>query len=640
MIICSSTGRRFNGSIERTEEAQLRGVISVGLGNNRPVGSKFAGVEHLVRLSDRPALSELFENSHWPWNSDVRADGTYFHEKSKAFAHGAAYFHSGAESPAANVRGTWAVFLPIDLRLELDSPWLGNADVNLTLHGYFFVDAGRRHVQFAGETHSIESEEALQSQWNRRLRDEIVLPLVIPAFAQFVSDNGSSFSEIAQLTKAIQHSHFFHEHRSSLCRSEQFVPKFTREGINWCRVDSRPVYALPTPPTSRPGAAWEVFPSLEGIDECIVAAGEPLLAHDTDYTSWPTELLRVLCDTPFDDVVADPDMLDFFVDAWQFVTKHCTKDSLHRTHLRDALRRMFAEVPLQHVLQNADKIQRLVSCLRPEDCVGVPTPNNSQPATDVLQNVYRQVLSAMPLPDILLPEGFTPTGKLTPSDARSLLHVLAKGPVGSTPGTNYFLWRSKTACCIFANLTAVRISLRSEFANHRWFPVVLHAAGDAKAQLGSVNDFLAASSRDVLFIGNRQTNEWATEMQSALADRPVLVIEPHVAELLAPDYQPRHICLEEIVSTIGKHHPLAEPENRASLIRHILHTCNDVTLATPPIKSAVRFLLHGQPEVSDEEQKLLVEPDAAIEPVWSKLMDQIRQTTDAKDRPKNNFGFC
>ena len=635
VVIHSSAGRRFDGLDDHSVETPLQGTLSIQSGSTLAVVSRFAGIEHQVKLSDSRPLSELHADKHWPWNSGVRADGTYFQEKAKAFPHGAACFHDSVSSPTGNVRGHWTVFLPIDSLLQLKGSWQGTSDITLSLHGYFFVDGGRRHIHFGGENDSIDSEEALQGQWNRRLRDQIVLPLVIPALAQFVNDNEYSAIQIAQLTRTIQDSHFFQDHRSSLCRNEQFVPRLTREGLNWCKVQSQPLFALPTPPSALPGAAWEVFPGIEERDECIVAAEQPLLATTSTYAEWPTHLVRVLSDVPFEKIIDVPHALTYLVDTWRFVTQHRGDDSELLHHLRDVIRQMFLKLPLKQLIEKADAIKSLVRCILPSDCVAVPTPHNSQSAVTVLQQMCRQQLSIIPLPDALIPENYKPTGKLTPNDARCLLHAMESTNTGPTPGTNFFLWRSKTACSVFGNLTDERITLRNEFADRRWFPIALHSAGSAKGQLGTLNDLLAASAHDVLFVGGRQKNPGETALQSALANRNVLVVEPQVAELLSPDYQGRQICVGEIIETISKQPPLSEPEKRAALIRWILSEYDDATLATSPIRNSVRYLLHGGPKGLDDEQNLLIESDAAIEPVWSKLMEQVGDIGGATSRVVN-----
>lgn len=336
--ISSSAGRRFEGLIRRTEEAKLCGTLSVSSENHPAVDRQFSGIEHQVLLEEQPTLSELFQDSHWPVNSGVRSNGAYFQEKAKAVAHGAAYFHAGSSSPAGKVRGTWAVFLPIETPLALDDQWSGDTDIGLTLHGYFFVDSGRRHVQFASDTAAIDSEEALQKQWNRRLRDQVVLPLVIPALSQFVTDNGYSSPDTARLTKAIQQSAFFQQHRISICRCEQFIPRLVREGISWQKVATKPLFALPSPPATNQSVAWEIFPGLERVEQFIVAADEPALSRDTNYADWTPGMANALAEVAFDKVIADVDSLAYFVASWQFITKGGPTSTPHRALLRDVVR--------------------------------------------------------------------------------------------------------------------------------------------------------------------------------------------------------------------------------------------------------------------------------------------------------------
>lgn len=75
------------------------------------------------------------------------------------------------------------MFLPIseasDIVVPLDDSALG--EFRLLLHGYFFLDSGRRQIEglnAAVETGVPADATALRRVWNAELRDSVVLPLL------------------------------------------------------------------------------------------------------------------------------------------------------------------------------------------------------------------------------------------------------------------------------------------------------------------------------------------------------------------------------------------------------------------------------------------------------------------------------
>jgi hypothetical protein len=94
-------------------------------------------VERLVLLQRDP---------HWPTTIDVRSPQP---KPEKGEPHGAATLIRAPQNRPAELRISWAVLLPVsdegDIRIPLGEGPLG--EWRMLLHGYFFLDAGRREIE-------------------------------------------------------------------------------------------------------------------------------------------------------------------------------------------------------------------------------------------------------------------------------------------------------------------------------------------------------------------------------------------------------------------------------------------------------------------------------------------------------------
>lgn len=85
----------------------------------------------------------------------------------------------------------WAVFLPV-LDGGTGEPLVGGSwRWWVTLHGYWFLDHGRRRIPWVAPPSDVEARsdgERVRRDWNVALRDRITLPLLLPALAAAVQD--------------------------------------------------------------------------------------------------------------------------------------------------------------------------------------------------------------------------------------------------------------------------------------------------------------------------------------------------------------------------------------------------------------------------------------------------------------------
>ena len=147
------------------------------------LGSGIVSLGRERRASDT-FRSDLRPSANWPRSRNRDTDEE---EPQKATPHGAAILVIEPDSHCRLV-GDWSVLLP--LTEAFCAPHYDEkVRIKLLLHGCFFVDSGRNAViglNDAGSRHSEQkpsNEAAVRADWNRGLRDRLVLPL-IPACAR------------------------------------------------------------------------------------------------------------------------------------------------------------------------------------------------------------------------------------------------------------------------------------------------------------------------------------------------------------------------------------------------------------------------------------------------------------------------
>ncbi len=205
----------------------------------------FVGREATLREDD---LERLRCSAHWPKTISALSSEP---EREKGEQHGAVTLLRTRKNATqrSELRTSWAVFLPISEAegpvIPLEVAHLG--EIHLLLHGYFFLDSGRRHIEGldARADHDEPADDAsLRRAWNTRLRDTVVLPLV-PALLKDAFDQGViAASDLTHLTTALGKSPWFEENRTAICKATALV---------------RAIAGPEVLPSSR--VAWELVPA-------------------------------------------------------------------------------------------------------------------------------------------------------------------------------------------------------------------------------------------------------------------------------------------------------------------------------------------------------------------------------------------
>ncbi len=262
----------------------FRGAISV---QSSQTERKYVGRE--ATLSDGRA-ARLQGSSFWPKTVSVLH---HFPRPEKGQPHGAVSLLRTTAGARATLRLSWAVFLPIsdtyDIEIPLDSEF--PCQVRLLLHGYFFLDSGRRRIE-ALDAERVDDDPGdaaeLRRSWNAELRDTAVLPLVPAVLRDAFDSRILTSEELEELVRCIARDRVFDEYQGAICGTHALVRALEATGeITWYTPSSEePLRPLPSEVARAPRRVVELFPGIHAwaranaavlcVDRDACLAGEPL----------------------------------------------------------------------------------------------------------------------------------------------------------------------------------------------------------------------------------------------------------------------------------------------------------------------------------------------------------------------------
>jgi len=219
-----------------------------------PQSLKYQGVEHLA-VRD-PVFQQIRQRPDWPKIMAFDAKTEESEDRpEKGEPHGAvicSWMEPCAAIPSGlSVRE--AVFLPLE---GGKSAVLPAARVRLILHGFYFVDAGRR---------ALHRGDDIQTDWNDSVRRRVTLPLVLPALARFALTAQFDPATTAQLTEGLDKAFSADPaDRQALLGEFQWLPRLPSDAnpvpeYGLCAA-GEPYFALPK--AARNALPFRLFPRL------------------------------------------------------------------------------------------------------------------------------------------------------------------------------------------------------------------------------------------------------------------------------------------------------------------------------------------------------------------------------------------
>ena len=309
----------------------------------------------------------------------------------------------------------WAVFLPVEDNCEdlrIDGVQRG---FSLVLHGQFFLDSGRKKLHGLVQMHEEPSglgdgqtdENRLRTEWNQRLAQHVVVPLVLPVVDDHVRQHALSDDECTALAKAISDSDWFKTFRRHVCRDCAWLRALRPDGEpRWrliCgdrRLRLRP---FPKPPKSAQQRPWKVFPELATCDVVAYDVEATCLDRSDKPGEWTEPDLEKLL-SRVDGLLADAPSMDYLTEFLDSCAGRyrSTKRIQHR--LLVALRHGLLSVEIAALRQVTTKAKRLIDFLNSESRLEI--------AAELPETVLRR-LWEIDAPVLLVPKGMAPEQRET-----------------------------------------------------------------------------------------------------------------------------------------------------------------------------------------------------------------------------------
>lgn len=620
--VCRLAGVGEEDGLEKGKKQELTGSTSKTV---------FAGHEQRIITA---SLETLRNSPHWPCSYIRNKDGNEQQTKDKAEGHAAVVFSRRSGSGRGELRVRWAVFLPLEGGKE-DLDCDGGSSYLLTLHGYFFVDAGRVGIdgmdgalpQLADVNPATESD--LRRQWNALLAREAVLPLVLPSLESFTQKAELIHEEIGILCQALARSSLFRTHRKMICGQCQYVHVLTRTGIAWQLLDAETrVLPLPAPPLSDRDRPWTVFPSLARLEQTytFVDSGAPYL-RATSLPQWDEVLLKTLLDDTTTDVFNDQGQLDYFL-------KVLVGDAAHHPFLgvgsiQQRLRHILAQAFAAHgdtLSRFRKKIQEAASLIGKEGRLVMPK------ASKTLRTLQRLNLSVLLVPkDFDAPED-QGEARLSKEDATTLLRDLDR-LVGRAETDNATEQQKECLDLIDLVLKGLtdaadrRLVLQQNRTLHL---VEAHDCHQKKRRTVSLDDLVEARDNGLLFqfsLGSGEASLGLTPYLQETVAQKVFLIRGETARLLFDGDKTFSPCIAEVcLESLGQSLKTLRPAGLPKLVQRLAGAAMD----SEPQRRGMRYLLHGKEGKYPDTTTPLWVRGHEVSPAWEKVWRQI-QGPDSED---------
>ncbi len=615
-------------TIAHCTQEVMKGRIRV-LTNTENQTLEFSGFEH---FGWTPSLIAMHNHELWP-SSYVRDDlGHSIEAKDKAQPHGAVFF--SRTTGKGQLVTNWSVFLPLDEESTAETIRCdGEHDFRLTLHGYFFIDAGRQGVHglndyYGPGTGNYESEEELRRAWNCEILRSAVLPLLLPALDTFCAELPLADKSRTTLTEALNRTSLLHQFKEQVAAKQCWIREITPGGVGWAlRPNDKKVLRLPAPPENDAARPWRLFPNLKEINQrfWLSVEGAPNIVGVETEAHWEEQdLLDLLEAIDAKVLFEESTLLDYFSIFLEQSAGPFIRTGTVNKKLASLLKKglvIHGEVGLGN---NQQRVRNIVSHLDQTRCFRV---DNQIPGP-----LLNQLLS-VDIDVILVPARFIPVewegrASLTVEDASQLLRkVQGVLDAGSQPGKDL----QKAALTLSEQfIKGVPVASRPDLLR-RCEDLQVLGAFDCKEQRivpVSVKEIQAAWQDRTLFGRSQGVNEkqrlgLAPDYQQVIPRERVLVINAETARLALGMEGAIAPCNgKSVLQSLGfRARTLGGLQVRAALAGK---------LGVPDSEEEIRglrFLLHANETHFDDDVALWILGEEQ-HPVWLKLWAQLVENED------------
>lgn len=579
----------------------------------------FAGVE--VRAVDA-GLSKLEEqsqrdDSHWPWVFAMdEQTGDETHVAEKALPHAAACIVSRLrDQQSGSLRIHWSVFLPLG---TAEPPVVLTGcefDVEIFLHGYFFVDAGRNQIEgIDGEATTasdIRDSASLRRAWNQCLLRAGTLPLLPAVLADLSREARWNIEQSRAVARAIQDSNLFLQHRAEICRDESWLCRINPDGTgDWQSTDSAtPYFEIPSAPDTLD--PWKLFPVLADLaaEQTLVVQGSPRLTRDRAKKWAPETVARLLKTAAPDELFDSTSSLLYFI---RFLDD-CAESDVWSANA-DILVRL-GRAALPRVLRYGEErllevIRTFIARLPSNRCVDLSLRSSDETTLDIFEVICHEDGCVLFVPEACRPDRQS-TGTLSTHDAVRMFRGLID-------------WSRRELSTATKDSLAVIVAQICRAAAS--VPELLSEAADLPLFWGT--DCSRRSDRSLTWselIAHRRQHtlfakppSMAYQLQDALADTSILLISKELFTTLFVTIDAPSCREQQLLEAISAEDTpaLADAASRYKALDTLLRY--QTGRRDPQFTDCVRYVFHGFREQLGSDLSLLTQADGKTD-VWSRM---------------------
>ena len=598
-VTLMSVARRAETWLGRYQEETPRFLERPFAGEIESEASKWSvvGIESL----DGKSLHDLRSLRDWP-KSNASWNGRYVTEPRKALAHAAVTVLRPAERDAnpLGMRLRWAVFLPLDDHPKPSSSAIAESygpspAWEIVLHGYFWPSQDRRSIPgVTDQEGSPPTDSDIRDRWNRKLCEELLLPLLPRALAEAVDSVDERTAQ--ELLERVEGSDILRNRMPHVTRRHWLLPVIAQNRVHWRPIDADAgqVLSIPNWGKAREGVRARFLAS------CQENAGDAVFIEDTaprfagELDDWTIDHVECLLNSIPVDTFASIESLKWIAE----VARHVLGPDVGREDIRAAafvrwLARRISERALRPTTRQSVSLEtrnelreawRVVGEAIPREWL-VETPVDTRQAVEELTECSGIIGKGL----FLLPIGHRPSGSRPTSnlDNERLDRALtALGERLQAGGESERMRHSRLL------LAETLLSIRPECPlddGLRWLPFLraIRLPEDKDEAWSAANLRRQIENRRVFARPPSDPKSAVAELATAL-DEPVWLVNRDAVASIAADV-PTPVP-ETLADAVLQAREFAEPGSRTPLLHRLVPNVSE----NANVCLAARALLAGQ----------------------------------------------
>ena len=601
-----------------------------------PGKSLHVAAKHFPATDNDVFFADLKASNAWPKSFFRNTDGDEELANDKSRQEGAVVI-SHMDGIAGKLDVEWAVFLPLESHAFTVPIPNSSRHYRITLHGQFFVDAGRKGV-FGFEDwfeHSAASpqgfdESSLRRAWNKALVERVILPMLLPALEHYCQAWALPDDDIENMTNAIgvwltrmaPDKGPGGDLRKLVCEPGVWARQLTRKGAAWTlKTGTAKLLPIPCPPKSDKARPWQIFPALDKLGNAIDAAA-PVIAHALTLQWSEAETLDCIqsMDVPTCFTQTGLDYLANWLEMYARGNLPYLKTPDVQLVLVQKIRAGLRHRGLAETRSFARPFSRMLTSCRSENCIVLGRRDKS--ANSAISEAVFQALWAVECDQLLVPNDLLDQEtKGKPSQA-----CLADWPKALQPLVTHEAHANSAMSAAQTLLESLDIDERKEFLSmYKDLRVIRSKNGrTGKDQPRSCSELYELRKNHALFAASAPGNSGAQPLKllaDALPEQPLfqLTKEGKDAVFGADQKLPSpEDSLAILMCVFNSESRIGNQKTRKNLIDALSIPAEIDRQDRLGPRLGLRYLVHGESEYRHSEESLWLR-DEDTDIAWEKL---------------------